>query len=492
MRLRVPALPWLLVLVLLITACSRPGTPEAGEALLNDWVAALNSADAAVIDAFVAQRKLKSSTSDMLAWHEETGGVDVAKITVREAGSITALLKPRFSEQLETVTFEFDDQQPAQIKSFTYLLADRPPELAITRLDEAAALAAAAAHADTLAAHDHFSGALLVARNGEVLLERYWGAADRSADTPIDADTRFRHGSMDKLFTAIAALRLVERGVVSLDSRLGEVLPDYPQKNLHPATLRELLAHRAGAGDIFGPQFDAERGNLKAIADYVRLYGEREPEFTPGSDFRYANYGFILIGAMLEKLAGEDYYGLIRREVFEPAGMRRTGSEAETTAVDGRAVGYQRTDRAWVDNADQLPYRGMAAGGSYSTARDLFALGEALRSGRLLQPETLALASTASSEDGWYGLGMMVSRGEGPRWYGHDGGAPGMSAYLRVFPDSGYVVVALSNLDPPRANWVGDVFANRMPLAPPPLPAAAPDAATAAPEAAAAAYDTPR
>ena len=175
-------------------------------------------------------------------------------------------------------------------------------------------------------------------------------------------------------------------------------------------------------------------------------------------------------------------------------GMLRTGSEPESTAVDGRAVGYQRKDRAWVDNAGQLPYRGMAAGGSYSTARDLFALGDALRSGRLLKPETLALASTASSEDGWYGLGMMVNRGEGPRWYGHDGGAPGMSAYLRVFPDSGYVVVALSNLDPPRANWVGDVFANRMPLAPPPLPAAAPDTAAAAPEppAAAAADDAPR
>ena len=177
----------------------------------------------------------------------------------------------------------------------------------------------------------------------------------------------------------------------------------------------------------------------------LRLYGEREPEFTPGSEFRYANYGFILIGAMLEKLAGEDYYSLVRREVFEPAGMQRTGSEPESTTVDGRAVGYLRKDRAWVDNADQLPYRGMAAGGSYSTARDLFALGEALRSGRLLKPETLALASTASSDDGWYGLGMMVSRGDGPRWYGHDGGAPGMSAYLRVFPESGYVVVALIN-----------------------------------------------
>jgi D-alanyl-D-alanine carboxypeptidase len=467
MRQRVAALPWLLVLVLLLAACSRPGTPETGETLLRDWAAALDSGDAATIEAYIGRHGLNASVADMLAWHDETGGVEILSLSERAAGRVSALLKTRFSDQLETVTLEFDDQQPAQITGFTYLLAERTPELAIARLDEAAALAAAAAHADALAARDHFSGALLVARHGEVLLERYWGMADREAGTPVAADTRFRHGSMDKLLTAIAALRLVERGVVQLDSQLGEVLPDYPQEDLHPATLRDLLAHRAGAGDIFGPQFDEHRLGLKGTADYLRLYGEREPEFTPGSEFRYANYGYLLVAAMLEKLSGEDYYRLVRREVLEPAGMLRTGAEPEDVAVDGRAVGYLRKDRGWASNADKLPYRGMAAGGGYSTARDLAALGEALRSGRLLQPETLALASTASSEDGWYGLGMMVNRGDGPRWYGHDGGAPGMSAYLRVFPDSGYVVVALSNLDPPRANWVGDIAANRLPLQPP-------------------------
>jgi CubicO group peptidase (beta-lactamase class C family) len=464
MRLPLLAKPVLILWLLALAACSRPGTPETGEALLNGWVAALNSGDATTVQGYIERHQLNASVENMLAWQDETGGVEIVKLTEREPGRVTAILQTGFSDQLETVTLEFDDQQPAQITGFTYLLAERTPDLAIARTDEAGALAAAAAHADKLAAMDHYSGALLIARDGQVLLERYWGMADREQGIPVDADTRFRHGSMDKLFTAIAALRMVERGEMKLDNTLGELRPDYPQEDLHPATLRDLLAHRAGAGDIFGPEFTQNRLELKGTADYLRLFGEREPEFSPGSEFRYANYGYLLVAAMLEKASGQDYYALVRREVLEPAGMARTGAEPESSPVDGRAPGYQRKNRAWIPNSDLLPYRGMAAGGGYSTARDLLALGEALRSGRLLKPETLAEASTASTKDGWYGLGMMVSRGDGPRWYGHDGGAAGMSAYLRVYPDSGYIVVALSNLDPPRANWVGDVFANRGPV----------------------------
>lgn len=458
------SLGWLLLLLLLgLAGCSRPGDPAAGDALLAGWTAALSSGDAKTIEAFIERHDLNARVEDMLAWHDETGGVEVLRVTAREPGRIGAILQTRWSDQLERVEFEFDDGQPTQITGFTYLLAERTADTAIARLDQDEALAAVAAHGDRLAAADHYAGALLIARHGEVVLERYWGQADRERGLAVDADSRFRHGSLDKLFTAIAALRLIERGVLKLDSTVGELLPEYPQEDLHSASVRDLLAHRAGAGDIFGAEFDAERTRLQSTADYLRLFGERAPEFTPGSEFRYSNYGFLLLAAMLEKVSGSDYYELIRREVFAPAGMSRSGAEPESSEVDGRAVGYQRRAGSWASNAELLPWRGTAAGGGYSTARDLLALAEALRGGRLLQPATLAQARQPSSEDGWYGLGMMLNRGVTPPGYGHDGGAPGMSAYLRVFPDSGYVVVALSNLDPPRANWLAETFVNRMP-----------------------------
>lgn len=462
LTMRLPVL-FALFLIVGLAACTRPGDPVAGDAILSDWTAALSSGEASTIQSYIDRHGLNASVEDMLAWHDETAGVDVLKVTERRAGRIEAILQTRLSDQLERVAFDFDDSQPTQITRFTYLLAERTPDTAIARLDEAAALGAVQAHGDRLAAVDQFSGALLIARNGEVLLERYWGHADREAGTPVNADTRFRHGSLDKLFTGIATLRLVERGALGLASTVGQVLPDYPQRDLHPASVRDLLAHRAGAGDIFGPEFDAHRTQLRSTADYLRIFGERDPDFDPGSEFRYSNYGYLLLAAMLEKTAGVDYYSLIRREVFEPAGMTHSGAEPESTAVEGRASGYRREARAWVNNANMLPWRGMAAGGGYSTARDLWALGEALRNGRLLQPATLTQATAASTPEGWYGLGMMLTLGAGPSGYGHDGGAPGMSAYLRVFPGSGYVVVALSNLDPPRANWLADTFVNRMP-----------------------------
>lgn len=405
----------------------------------------------------------------MLAWHDETGGVDVAGATVREPGRIGAVLRTRFSDQLERVEFEFDDQQPTRITGFTYLLAERSADQAIPRLDEAAALAEVAAHGDRLAAVDHYAGTLLIARDGQILLERHWGKADRENAVPADADTRYRHGSLDKSFTATAALRRVERGEWTLDTTLGEVLPDYPDAAMRAVTLAQLLAHRAGAGDIFGPEFAAQRNALRGTAEYIRLYGERKPEFRPGSKFSYANYGYILVGAMLEKAHGRPYHEIIQDEIFAIAGMRRSGTQPESKAVDGRAVGYQRRDLAWSDNADLLPWRGTPAGGGYSTARDLLAFAEALRGGRLLKPATLQQATTAVSDDARFGLGFMLTRPDEPKGYGHDGGAPGMSAYLRIFPDSGYVVVTLSNLDPPRANWLADTFVNRMPLDPPPL-----------------------
>jgi CubicO group peptidase (beta-lactamase class C family) len=459
MRLIIAAL-----MLLTLAGCSRPGDPATGDALLADWTRVLSDGDRASIESFISRHSLNASADDMLAWQDETGGVEVIAVTERVPGKIGALLRTRNSDQLERVALEFDDGQPARITGFTYLLADRPVDQAIGRLGEAAALAEVAAHGDRLAAVDQYAGTLLIARNGEVLLERHWGLADRDSGVPANADTRYRHGSLDKAFTAVAALRQVEQGVWTLDSKLGEVLPDYPNTAMREVTLRQLLAHRAGAGEIFGPEFFANRADLRGINDYIQLYGQREPEFSPGSEFRYSNYGYILIGAMLEQAHGRAYHDIVNEEVFARAGMSRSGALPESETVEGRATGYQRTDLTWTSNAEILPWRGTAAGGGYSTARDLLVFAEALREGHLLGSDTLAQATTAASENDRFGLGLMLTRGNEPTGYGHDGGAPGMSAFLRIFPETGYVVIALSNLDPPRANWLGDTFVNRMPL----------------------------
>ncbi len=163
---------------------------------------------------------------------------------------------------------------------------------------------------------------MLVARHGEVLLQKAWGLANRETRTPATLDTRFRLGSMNKMFTAVATLQLVEAGKLSLDDTIGKILPDYPNKDVaSKVTVRNLLTHTGGTGDIFGPDFDKNRLTLREHGDYLKLYGSRGLDHEPGAEFQYSNYGFVLLGALIEKVTGMSYYDYVRSHIFQPAGM---------------------------------------------------------------------------------------------------------------------------------------------------------------------------
>jgi D-alanyl-D-alanine carboxypeptidase len=348
------------------------------------------------------------------------------------------------------------------------LLATPRPSSAVNlvlhRMTQAEAVAALTDRAEQRARADEFAGAVLVARHGKVLLQDAWGRADRKAGTANTPATRFRIGSMNKMFTAVATLQLVEAGKLKLDDPIGRHLRDYPNKQVAAkVTVRHLLTHTGGTGDIFGPEFDQHRLQLREHRDYLKLYGSRGLRYQPGDHFEYSNYGFILLGALIERVSGVSYYDYVRDHIFRPAGMTATGSLPESVDVPNRAVGYMRTapGGAWVPNTDTLPWRGTAAGGGYSTVGDLLRFAEALRSGRLISKATLAEATRPHQEQYGYGFGVQ---GEGRlRSWGHGGGAPGMNGELRVFPELGYVVVGLSNLDPPAASELAEFFALRMP-----------------------------
>jgi CubicO group peptidase (beta-lactamase class C family) len=334
-------------------------------------------------------------------------------------------------------------------------------------MTQSAALAAVQARTDELAMQGRFSGALLIARHGKILLEKTWGLADRDAGKPVKADTQFRLGSMNKMFTGVAILQLAEAGKVSLQGTVGTYLPDYPNRDVaEKVTLRELLNHTGGTGDIWGPEFNANRITLKENADYLKLYGSRGLDYEPGKEVRYSNYGFVLLGAVIERVSGMSYYDYVNRYIFKPANMRSSASPAESTSVPARAVGYMKVNGAWVDNRETLPYRGMAAGGGCSTVGDLFNFAQALERGKLLSPESLHEATEPQNNAGWYGYGFMVA-GEGPLHnFGHEGASFGMDGTLRIFPELGVVIVALSNLDPPAADRLVDYYSLRMPSSP--------------------------
>ena len=428
---------------------------------LEAWLEAFNTHDRARLEAFRDRYQPTFDVDGMLGFHAQTGGFRLLRHEPAAPGTAQALLQEAGSDTVARVTVTLAEGKPLALDIEA---VERPADLRIPRLDQAGAIAALAAQADAAAAEDAFSGVLLVARGDEVLLQRAWGLADRAAGTPVTLDTRFRLGSMNKMFTAVAVLQLVEAGRLSLEGSVGQSLPGYPNADIAKVTIRQLLTHAGGTGDIFGPAFDQHRLSLKTHDDYVRLYGARGPTHPPGQAHEYSNYGYVLLGAIIERASGLSYEDYVARHVFAPAGMHDTGALPEDVDVPGRARAYTRKDGAWVDAADTLPYRGTAAGGGYSTAADLLKFARALQAGILLSPASLAEATRRQTP--WYGYGFMVGQRHGVAGFGHGGGAEGMNASLGIFPAQDAVVIGLSNLDPPAVERLVDYYTARMPLEP--------------------------
>ncbi len=466
---------WLALPILLLTALpaqtiptmaqtALPDTP-AGQAA-RDWMDALNSGERAQIAAVKEKYHRPNPVDGTLSFATQTGGLKVLRVESSSPGELVMFTEAKTSDLFFRSTFRVDATDPtARLEVNNDNSVRRPPDLAIPRLTQSGINTALDAKADAMVKADALSGGMLVVRGKSTVYYRVWGMADRAAKTPVTRTTKFRIGSMNKMFTAVAILQLIDQKKLSLDDTVGKLLPGYPNAGIaQKVTVRMLLTHSGGTGDIFGPEFDKERLTLKSNEDYVRLFGTRAPLFEPGTQERYSNYGFILLGAIVSKVSGEDYYDYVQRHIFAPAGMTGTGSLPEDAAVPDRSKGYMKKDGQWVSNADTLPFRGMAAGGGYSTLDDLVKFGQALESGTLLPKALLADATADHTKGKWYGYGFMVGGDGADRWYGHGGGAPGMNGELRVFPASQTVIVALSNLDPPAATNLAEFYANRMPL----------------------------
>ncbi len=310
---------------------------------------------------------------------------------------------------------------------------------------------------------EDYSGVVLVARNGRPFAAFAQGWADRERRIPNDAATRFRIGSINKMHTAVAVLQLVQAGKLDLQAPLITYLKDYPNADwARTVTLHHLLSHTGGAGDIFGPDYDARRETLRAPQDYVDLYGARAPDFEPGARWDYSNYGFILLGRVVEVVSGQSYFDYVQDHVFALAGMTGSGFAPETADVPGRAVAYTHEDAAY--ERPTLPWRGTPAGG-YATAEDLLKFVIALHDGRLLDAKHRQLMTTGRFDDGAgmrFGYGVAVYPGA-LAMVGHNGIAPGMSCDLRIIADGEGVVVTLSNVAPPLqagrlAKFVSDRF----------------------------------
>ncbi len=441
-----------------------PDTP-AGR-LAKERLQAFNAGDATALQAYKASHEPEMSVERELAFREMTGGFEPLRISRNEPNRIEVILREQDGDRVGTLELQVDAMQPQRVVRFALTpMAVVPADLMPERVSQAEAWRRATNKASRLAASDQFAGVLARGRDGRARMSARWGDADRTRRIKHTSNTRFRIGSMYKMFTAVAMLQLVEQGRVDLDAPLARYLPDYPDSPLaEQVKIRHLLTHTGGAGDIFTDAYQAQRNAVREHADYIRLFGDRDPEFTPGSREVYSNYGFVLLGEVIERVTGMSYHDAIRKQIFEPAGMGHSGTQPEERVRSLISVGYTQTENGLTDNRDLLPWRGTAAGGGYSTVGDLLRFGDALLKGRLLSTKWLTEATRAQTASGVYGFGFQLGGSGTARHFGHAGGAEGMNGALRIYPASGEIVVALSNLDPPAAETLVEYYGNRMPI----------------------------
>jgi CubicO group peptidase (beta-lactamase class C family) len=309
---------------------------------------------------------------------------------------------------------------------------------------------------DRLAAQDKFSGAVLVAKGGKILFEHAYGYADHAFNDLNKVDTKFNLASMGKMFTGVAVLQLVEQGKLSLDAKLIDVLPDYPNKDIaNKVTIRQLLNHTSGMGDYFGPEFfGSSMAKFDTVESLVPLFVDKPLRFEPGTSWSYSNAGFIVLGLVIQKVSGESYYDYVLDHIFKPAGMVNSGYLPWNADVPNRASGYTAMGAPpgspRISNIFVL-HRGAPHGGGYSTVEDLFRFAQALEGHKLLNKEYTDLDMTGTvavnNGIGKYALGMEEYFVNGVRIVGHSGGAAGMDNNLDMYPGLGYTVVVLTNYD---------------------------------------------
>ena len=323
-------------------------------------------------------------------------------------------------------------------------------------LTEEEAVAEARAFVERLCGRDLFSGTVLVARGDEVLLEIACGEASKRFHAAIDIDTKFNIGSMNKMFTSVAVMQLVEKGALSVDDPISEYVDEtwLPPEMTEKITVHHLLSHTSGLGSYFNETFmEGSRLRWRQVDDYKDLVAGDTLAFEPGTDWYYSNTGMFLLGVVIESVTGGSYFDYIRENIYGPAGMTNTDCYDMDCPVENLAIGYWPSEECasgWKNNYYEHVVRGGPAGGGFSTAPDLFRFARALETGVLVGEESLELLWTDHFDPSrplGYGYGFSLREGPAGRVVGHGGGFTGINANLDMFLDSGYIAVVMTNYD---------------------------------------------
>jgi hypothetical protein len=259
------------------------------------WLEAFNSDNRDRIGEFDEKYFPKHNVDGDMNFRQRTGGLDLRALEQASPSALSGLAQERDSDQFMRFSIEVDPAEPHQILRLNVLAIPRSAEFPLPHMSEAEVVNALRTKLEKDSSADRFAGTVLVANNGKVLFSGAYGMADRDKKVPNTVDTRFRIGSMNKMFTAVGVLQLVQAGKIRLTDPLGKYITDYPNPDIAAkVTIHQLLTHTGGTGDFFGPEFNAHRLELKTLDDYVALFGNSasgRPYSSPAAATRTATMG---------------------------------------------------------------------------------------------------------------------------------------------------------------------------------------------------------
>lgn len=298
-----------------------------------------------------------------------------------------------------------------------------------------------------------FNGTVLVAEHDNVILKKGYGYANFEWNILNEPDTKFRLGSITKQFTAMLIMQLVEKGLVKLDGHISDYLPYYPKKTGDIITVHQLLSHTSGIFNLTNDRefFRKDRFLTLNAEELTKKFSDKELDFEPGTKWNYSNSGYIVLGAIIEKVTGKPYEQVLQENIFTPLGMSSTGYDHLETIISKRASGYDRgfgtvRNAAYIDMS--LPF---SAGSMYSTVEDLYAWGNSLYTDKLVSFESLKKMMTPVMNEYGYGIRMDKVSMEGTDTFtviGHSGGINGFNTVMVRIPESKSTIILLCNTPP--------------------------------------------
>ncbi len=434
-----------------------PSAGDEAEKRARAWVEAINANDRAAWRKFIGENYARSSLDRMpmdarlgnyARIYDETRGIRIESVRRTKTNEVSISAKSALTGEDALIVVTVEEQPPFGIVG----IGLRPPPAAPGRkLSEREMTAELEGFLKKISGADLFSGAVAVARGDRVLFEKAYGEANKDFKALNNVNTKFNLGSMNKMFTAVAIAQLVEAGRLSFDDPLSKFMPDFPDKeSADKIRIKHLLSHTSGLGNYFNRTFiDSSRARFRTVDDFLELAKGEKMQFEPGSRWQYSNTGMLVLGKIIEKASGQNYFDYVRENIYKKAGMTDSDSYDLDAVNSNLAVGYDKdyTERGIVfrNNIFMHVIRGGPAGGGYSTVADLLKFARALKSGKLVGAEYVRLLTTPKPElaSPDYGYGFII--GNDPATYGHSGGFPGISSELIVFADSDYAAVVLSN-----------------------------------------------